>query len=133
MQPLRLLSKRPFLTSILFLFTTSIFSISAVNAETIEADKSAEKKIEIPVIDDARIFARFDDKAPAVINYFTSATEETVIDFYQKSYGEPIAQERKRGRLTINFSKELQEIRVVISQQNNVRQVDVIVDKSSEI
>ena len=39
-----------------------------------------------------------------------------------------ISQERKRGRLTLNFSAQQQTIRVVISQQNRLRQVDVIVE-----
>ncbi|MFT6690115.1 MAG: hypothetical protein ACJAXH_000625, partial [Colwellia sp.] len=48
---------------------------------------------------------------------------------YNKNYGEPIQHERKRGRLTLHYQKDLQQIRVVISQQNKLRQVDIIVDK----
>lgn len=129
MQPLRLNLRRPFLSSIFFLFTLSTLA----NAETIDAETAKAKKIEIPVLEGARIFAQFDDKAPAVINYFTTKTEQSVLDFYQESYGEPVAQERKRGRLTVNYIKAQQQIRVVISQQNNMRQVDVIVDKNSEM
>jgi hypothetical protein len=66
-----------------------------------------------------------------VVNYFSKSTEEDIISFYQKEYGQPLGQERKRGRLTLNFNQELQSIRVVISHQNNMRQVDVIVEDSS--
>ena len=69
---------------------------------------------------------------PAVVNYFTKKTEEEIIAFYQKEYGEPLQQERKRGRLTLNFSQETNNIRVVISQQNSVRQVDVIIENIPE-
>ena len=86
-------------------------------------------KVNIPVIEGARVFAKFDDKTPAVINYFTANSEDSVIDFYNKSYGEPEDRERKRGRLTLNYRQGKQQIRVVISPQNKMRQVDVIVDK----
>ena len=44
------------------------------------------------------------------------------------TYGEISHQERKRGRLTLSFYPDALLVRVVISQQNNKRQVDVIVD-----
>ena len=110
-------------TLLLLMFSCSI------NAETTDTDKSMMAKVNIPVIEGARVFAKFDEQTPAVINYFTTNTEDNVIDFYNKSYGEPEDRERKRGRLTLNYQQDLQQIRVVISQQNKLRQVDVIVDK----
>jgi hypothetical protein len=94
---------------------------------TIAQDKVV---ITIPTLSDARVFAEFKDKIPAVVNYFTEKTEEDIIAFYKKEYGEPLQQDRKRGRLTLNFNQETNNIRVVISQQDRVRQVDVIVDKT---
>jgi hypothetical protein len=120
MQVLRFIPKNSFLSCTLLLLMVS-FSINA--------EKSMREKVDIPVIEGARIFAKFDEDTPAVINYFTSVTEDAVINFYNNSYGEPIQRERKRGRLTLNYQQELQQIRVVISQQNKLRQVDVIVDK----
>jgi len=67
---------------------------------------------------------------PAVVNYFTKKSEDDIIAFYQKEYGEPLKKNRKRGRLTLNFSQAENNIRVVISQQNRVRQVDVIIENS---
>jgi len=78
---------------------------------------------------DARVFAEFKDKMPAVVNYFTKNTEQEVIAFYQNTYGKAEQQERKRGRLTLNFNHKQNMIRVVISQQNKMRQVDVIVEE----
>lgn len=86
--------------------------------------------IAIPVMDNASVFADFSDEMPAVLNYFTAATEKQIIDFYQQSFGEPISQERKRGRLTLSYQQEKQRMRVVISQQNVKRQVDIIIEKA---
>jgi len=84
---------------------------------------------DIPMLDNAKVFADFTDDMPAVLNYFTSATEDQIIDFYQGHFGESISQERKRGRLTLTFQQEKQTMRVVVSQQNNKRQVDVIIEE----
>lgn len=120
MQPMRCLPKKSFLYRTLLLLVVS----ASANA----ADKGMTNTVNIPVIEGARIFAQFDEKTPAVLNYFTAEPEDDVIAFYNKSYGEPVESERKRGRLTLNYQQELQKIRVVISQQNKLRQVDVIVD-----
>ena len=84
--------------------------------------------IDIPVLADAQIFAEFSDALPAVINYFTESTESQIMDFYQQSFGEAKSQERKRGRLTLKYQEGEEAMRVVISQQNNKRQVDVIIE-----
>lgn len=88
-----------------------------------------ETKIMIPKVSDAKVFAQFTDKTPAVLNYFTQLSESEIITFYQESYGEILHKERKRGRLTLSFNDDSQQTRVVISQQNNHRQVDIIVNK----
>jgi len=84
--------------------------------------------IDIPLLEGAQIFAEFSDSLPAVINYFTNASETQIIDFYQQAFGEAHSQERKRGRLTLEYSEGEEAMRVVISQQNNKRQVDVIIE-----
>jgi len=125
MQALRFIPKSSFLSRTLLLLMVSF----SINAETMNKEKNSMENVDIPVIEGARIFAKFDENTPAVINYFTSVTEDSVIAFYNKSYGEPVQRERKRGRLTLNYQQDLQQIRVIISQQNKLRQVDVIVDK----
>ncbi len=81
---------------------------------------------DIPVIERAQVFAQFTDRLPAVVNYFSDESEEVIISFYQEIYGEKLSQERKRERLTVYFNDENNNIRVIISQQNNKRQVDVL-------
>lgn len=110
-------------------FSAILFAYTLLNVNLAVADEKV--MVVIPTMSDARIFAEFKDKIPAVVNYFSKSTEEEIISFYQKEYGQPLGQERKRGRLTLNFNQEMQNIRVVISHQNNMRQVDVIVDSST--
>lgn len=88
--------------------------------------------IDVPVLDDAQIFAEFTDSLPAVINYFTKSTEAQVINFYQQVFGEAYSQERKRDRLTLKYQEGEETMRVVISQQNKKRQVDVIIENKNE-
>jgi len=102
-----------------------LFSLSALTFASEESNP-----VSIPMLDNAQVFADFTDDIPAVLNYFTSSTEEQVIDFYKQSFGESIFQEKKRGRLTLTYQKEKQTIRVIISHQNNKRQVDIIVEQT---
>ncbi|MGB1261579.1 MAG: hypothetical protein ACPG52_01610 [Cognaticolwellia sp.] len=117
----RFSSKTAFLPQTLLLLTMSL----SAGAET-----TTMTTVDIPVIEGARIFAQFDDKAPAVINYFTTESEASVMDFYQNSYGTPVKQEREYGRLTLSYAKDEQQIRVAITEQSNMRQVDIIVEKA---
>ncbi len=86
--------------------------------------------INIPVLDDAQVFAELTGSLPAVINYFTNASEAQAIDFYQQAFGKANSQERKRGRLTLKYTEGEEAMRVVISQQNKKRQVDVIIESN---
>ncbi len=83
--------------------------------------------VSIEVVNDARVFAKFDSEIPAVVNYYTKKSEQSIIDFYRDKYGAPSSSERLKGRLTQKFSHNDKYIRVVISEQDNHRQVDVIV------
>lgn len=86
----------------------------------------------IPLLDGALVFANISDELPAVINYYTPASEQEVIDFYQQNFGDAISQERMRGRLTLTYLADDLVKRVIISEQNNKRQVDVIVEQAEE-
>jgi len=83
----------------------------------------------ILVMDNAKVFAEFNDKLPFVTNYFSPSSEEEILEFYLTAYGEPINQERKRGRLTSHYFYNEQDIRVVISTQNKLQQVDILLNK----
>jgi hypothetical protein len=108
---------------------TLLVAFMLINVNFAIAEETA--MVTIAAMSDARVFAEFTDETPAVINYFTKSTEEEVIQFYLKEYGQALSQKRKRGRLTVNFNQKQHSIRVVISQQNQLRQVDVIVEESS--
>lgn len=106
----------------------TICSIMVACSLSISA-KAFSEEINIKKIEDAQVFASFTDELPAVLNYFTKASEQQIIDFYISEYGEIKSQELKRKRLTLKFENNGQNIRVVISKQNNKQQVDVIVTK----
>lgn len=97
----------------------SLLTVSSVNAEE-------ETIAPLPRVNDAQVFAEFVDRYPAVLNYFSNLEEAEIIAFYEAQYGKVISKELKRNRLTLFFMDEATRIRVVISQQNNKRQVDVL-------
>lgn len=97
---------------------------SGVNAQETNTDE-----LMVPIVDNAKVFAKFNDKSPAVANYFSALSESDIIDFYRQHYGAPIKEERKRGRLTLQFAHSSANVRVVISPQNSLRQVDILVEK----
>jgi hypothetical protein len=86
-------------------------------------------KLAIDVMSDAKIFAKLDDEIPAVVNYFTKSSEANIVTFYEEKYGKSTSSDRKRGRLEKSFIKDSFNIKVIISEQNNQRQVDVLVTK----
>jgi len=109
-----------FVSAVLLSFSTSIYAL--------EDQDTRKGNVTIPMMTNSHAFADFTDELPAVLNYFTSATEEQIIDFYQQHYSDSLSQERKRGRLTLIYQQGQHKVRVVISQQNRKRQVDIIVE-----
>tara|TARA_R110001583_G_scaffold21308_6_gene80912 strand:- start:2226 stop:2600 length:375 start_codon:yes stop_codon:yes gene_type:complete len=109
-----------FINAILLSFSTSLYALEESQVDT--------NNVIVPMMTNAQVFADFTDELPAVLNYFTRATEKQIIDFYQQHYSDAISQERKRGRLTLTYQQQKHHIRVVISQQNKKRQVDVIIE-----
>ncbi len=109
-----------FVSAVLLSFSTNIYAL--------EDSDTRKGNVTIPMMTNSHAFADFTDELPAVLNYFTSATEEQIIDFYQKHYNDSLSQERKRGRLTLIYQQGQHKVRVVISQQNRKRQVDIIVE-----
>ena len=82
---------------------------------------------DIPILEKSKVFADFRDELPAVINFYTKQSEDDVVNFYQKAYGEPVSQQRKRGRLVLKYRHKDKNIRVIVSKQNQYQQVDIIV------
>jgi hypothetical protein len=90
---------------------------------------NAAEDFSIAVMDDARIFAQFDQETPAVVSYFTANTEINIIGFYSDIYGKPIDNKTNRERLELTFINPQHNIRIIISQQDNLRQVDILVSQ----
>ena len=106
---------------------TLIFSTFCTALLTSTAHSFESNGVSIHIMSDARVFAQFDEEIPAVVNYYTKKSEQSVISFYKKNYGSPISSKRLKGRLTQKFNHGGNRIRVVISEQDNHRQVDVMV------
>jgi hypothetical protein len=114
------------------LFISAIFLSFSVSLYALDNGDTGQQNVVIPMMTNAQVFADFTDDVPAVLNYFTRASKEEIIDFYQQHYGEDLSREEKRGRLTLTYQQKNYSIRVVISQQNKKRQVDVIVEMIEE-
>jgi hypothetical protein len=111
------------------------FTLLTLSCHQASASSEAEteltlenKKIDIPYVNDAQIFASFNDELPAVINYFTGKSQQELINFYENIYGEALKKETKYKRFTLYFNQDNKNIRVAISQQNHKRQVDIIIE-----
>ena len=119
-------------SSKLSLFISAFFLSFSASLYALDDGDAGQQNVVIPMMNNAQVFADFTDDVPAVLNYFTRASKEEIIDFYQQHYGEDLSQEEKRGRLTLTYQQKNHSIRVVISQQNKQRQVDVIVEMIEE-
>ncbi|SET12192.1 hypothetical protein [Thalassotalea agarivorans] len=106
-----------------------VFCASMVSFSTLANDHA----ISIAKLDDAQVFAEYTDELPAVLNFYTSADKDTVLEFYQTQYGEAIKQERKYDRLVVNYAVSGQAIRLVLSKQDDKTQVDIIVEEGDVI
>ena len=118
-------TKRSLLSSI---FCSTLYSalLSATLIST-SANATDTEKVTIEVMNDAKIFAQFDDEIPAVINYFTKSNETSIVNFYKEKYGQAITSNRRKGRLEKSFVKDKHNIKIIISEQNSFRQVDVLI------
>lgn len=122
------------LTAFSLTLSTSLYALEQQETDThsnpIEYSISDNSIVTVPVLDNALVFASLTDEMPAVVNYFTSEDEASIISFYEKSYGDIINRVNRYGRLTLTFINGDNMIRVAITQQNQKRQVDIIVEQS---
>ncbi|GHF01989.1 hypothetical protein [Thalassotalea profundi] len=105
-------------STVIALITISVFVFKAY----------AQEPIKVELLDDAKVFAQYDDEKPLVANYFTSHNEQEIIAFYEEKYGEIVSQERKKELLTLRFSESDSNIRIIVSKQNNKHQVDILIN-----
>lgn len=105
-------------------FRGMIYLISLITCLNVygQSDISAT----IPVIDGANVFAQYNDDMPMVVNYFTQHSEQDIINFYQEKYGDAVNSTLKRGRLSLVYRVNQQQLTVIISTQGKIRQVDAM-------
>lgn len=104
----------------------SLSTLLLLGALSISA--SATESIKLEILEGANVFSKYDDEKPLVANYFTSHTEQEIIDFYKTVYGEISSEERIKERLTVKFLLAEDNIRIIISQQGNKQQVDMLIN-----
>lgn len=84
-------------------------------------------EVTIPLTADAKVFAKFVDEYPAVINYFSQTSEQEIIQFYTDKFGQPLETIHEKQRTRVIFMDDNKVATVIISQQGNTKQVDVLV------
>lgn len=82
---------------------------------------------QVPIADDAREFARLDKKMPAVLSYFSQQSMTALHDFYVQQLGQPNNAQTLYGRENLYFSVGGNQVRVLLSERNDWRQVDIMV------
>lgn len=82
---------------------------------------------QVPIPADAREFARLDSKMPAVLSYFSQQTDNALRDYYVQQLGQPDNEQTLYGRLHLYFRVNNNQVRILISSQNDWRQVDIMV------
>tara|TARA_R110002126_G_scaffold33382_44_gene104644 strand:- start:20 stop:349 length:330 start_codon:yes stop_codon:yes gene_type:complete len=88
---------------------------------------AANSFYQVPLADDAREFARLEGKMPAVLSYFSQLSIAELQQFYQQQLGEPGRVSLIDGRLNLYFRVDQQQVRILMSEQNDWRQVDIMV------
>ncbi|KKO47404.1 hypothetical protein WG68_01920 [Arsukibacterium ikkense] len=106
--------------SLALLLASAIISVASVNAV-------AASFYQVPLASDAREFARLDNKLPAVLSYFSKQSMSQLQQFYQQQLGEPSNSTMIHGRLNLFYRLNQQQVRILISEQNDWRQVDIMV------
>ena len=80
-----------------------------------------------PKADDAREFARLDDKLPAILSYFSRQNQDELAQLYRQAFGAPAQELSRYGQLELHFIQPPHRIRVIISSQQEWQQVDLMV------
>src|SRR5690606_16892156 len=96
-------------------------------ALTVSGLSFANDFYQVPLPDDAKEFARLDSKMPAVLSYFSQQPEAALRDYYISQLGQPDNEQTLYGRLHLYFRVNNNQVRILISSQNDWRQVDIMV------
>lgn len=82
---------------------------------------------EWPQAEDAREFARLDDKLPAILSYFSKHDQAELAQLYRQAFGSPAYETSRYGQLEMHFIQAPNRVRVIISSQQDWQQVDLMV------
>lgn len=81
---------------------------------------------QIPLPEDAREFARLENKMPAVLSFFSQQSQLQLRDFYIEQLGEPVNEQLLYGRQHLYFNVNNQQVRILISSRDDWQQVDIM-------
>ncbi|CAM3711756.1 hypothetical protein [Rheinheimera salexigens] len=84
---------------------------------------------QVPLASDAREFARLDSKLPAVLSYFSQQSMPALRQYYLQHLGEPVKTEAIYGRENLYFQVDGHQVRILLSERNDWRQVDIMVQQ----
>ncbi|MAD77242.1 MAG: hypothetical protein CML20_21095 [Rheinheimera sp.] len=104
----------------------ALFLASALFA-SVSLNVSADSFYQVPLTADAREFARLENKLPAVLSYFSRQSMAELQDFYRQQLGEPDNSAMVHNRLNLYYRVDQQQVRILISEQNDWRQIDIMV------
>ncbi|WP_371378505.1 hypothetical protein [Thalassotalea aquiviva] len=107
------------------------FTITTSN-QLFANEQAHSEKINIPVIENARVFSSFTDGYPAMVNFFTDLSFTEIEQFYATQYGSPIDQQMRYGRLELYFDNSEHRIRVIVSEQSPKREVGVFIEQQRD-
>ncbi|MDX1391071.1 MAG: hypothetical protein R3241_01725 [Rheinheimera sp.] len=82
---------------------------------------------QVPMPADAREFARLDSKMPAVLSYFSQQSDSALREFYIQRLGSPNSEQTLYGREHLYFTVNGKQVRILISNRDDWRQVDIMV------
>ena len=84
---------------------------------------------QIPLAEDAREFARLEQKFPAVLGYYSQFSQAELTEFYMQQLGQPDNQQEVFGRQHMYYTVNGQQVRIYISSRETWRQVDIMVQQ----
>lgn len=96
-------------------------------AITLSTASQAADFYQVPIVDDAREFARLDTKLPAVLSYFSQKSMPELRHYYLQHLGEPVKAEAIYGRENLFFNLDGKQVRILLSERENWCQVDIMV------
>jgi hypothetical protein len=98
------------------------------NIAIAEQTPEPQPHIDIPILSDAQVFSKFDDKYPAMVTYFTKKSFDEITAYYNQEFGAVVSEQTRYGRLELIYSHMDHDIRVIVDGQKDHREVDVMIE-----